>query len=85
MFLFVRIYIDNQLSIKEKEMLKEYSDKVEEVKKDFAEKFAAQSEDITKKFTSQSANINQLNTKMELIVKIVKSLDDLIKEEKNRS
>ncbi len=102
-FLFVRIYIDNQLSIKEKEMLKEYSDKVEEVKKDFAEKLvfqlSSQSEDINKKFATQSANIsqlntdisqlttdiNQLNTQMELIVNIVKSLDDLIKKEKNGS
>ncbi len=66
-FLFIRIYIDNQLSIKEKEMLKEYSDKVEEVKKDITERLtfqlssqlSSQSEDMNKKLASQSEDMNK--------------------------
>ncbi len=59
-FFTIKIYLENQLSIKEKKMLKEYSDKVEEVKKDFTNKLAAQTTDIDTKFAQQKAELTEL-------------------------
>ncbi len=86
-FLFIRIYIDNQLSIKEKEMLKEYSDKVEEVKKDITERLtsqlASQSEDINKKFGSQLEDMNKkLDSHAKVIDELIRSFNDFIKNKK---
>ncbi len=74
-FLFIRIYIDNQLSIKEKEMLEEYSDKIEEVKKDIyqlSSQTKNQLEDMNKKLDSHAKVIDEL----------IRSFNDFIKNKK---
>ncbi len=58
-FFTIKIYLGNQLSIKEKKMLKEYSDKVEEVKKDFTDKFAAQTTDMNTKLAAQMTDMDK--------------------------
>ncbi len=91
-FLFIRIYTDNQLSIKEREMLKEFEDKIEEVKKDFTEKFAFQDQkitsqlrDIDRKLDSHLEDMNKkFASQLKTIDKLTRILNDLTKRVKEK-
>ncbi len=58
-FFFVRVYIDNQLSIKEKEMGKEFRQDVESIVDSFAKKQDARFDQQDAKFAEQDARFDQ--------------------------
>lgn len=70
-YLFVTTYIENQLGIKEKEMLKEYSDKIEEIKKEVKKDVAEQlAEQTTQQRMVFAELLNELVKKGEISVNL---------------